>query len=347
MTRISEIHGIRTIPADEIADRSAQVKTDAYIPYLSLTKGEMQLMLAAQRAQMLAQYYSSDAPEYRQAAAMLNKALIADLHRSSGAISGPVPDELQGVARLISTARYRTAPASSAFFYRPAGVKGIGQIIPAQQRLQECLKGARNPAQIVKCQRNFKIEEIYNGAIENSAHHVVYHKISETYKMPERVYTKLLLQTSGIQGMAAVSHLDNALMAGWVENGIMAKNATLGIGPVDSLQSSFALAPNGQAAYNKYIAYATSKGKWTGQISGIGALPAVAIIIGAITSALIAVKGLIEALRQQQATIKAEGFGTEAYSGKQSDWDSQEVQNDNTLLYIALAAAGVYLLSEN
>lgn len=346
MTRISEIHGIGQ---DEFAQRGQEVTESGFLPYLSLTTGETRLMLALQRAKIYAQFYR-DVPQYREAVTMLENALNRGLSNGVNFV-GAVPDYLQDVARVIQSASRQTAPASrSGFMFRPGGVmRGIGEIIPAQQRKDICVKkviekggGAGAVKKGVEaCSRQFEIERIFNGAIEKSGHHVLYHRIPESAKMPDRVFTKLLLQLGGVQGMAGVGDIQKPLMAEWVENGIIGKNAQIGVGPWDSIRASVALSPDPDKYFKKFVG--TSSDKWRAGVTGIGN-PAAVLILGAIASALVAAKDLINSLRTQQAVIKSEGFGTDAFSGKQTDWDGPDTAgglDTNTLLMLA---AGVGLL---
>ena len=166
--------------------------------------------------------------------------------------------------------------------------------------------------------------------------------------MPDRVYTKLLLQVSGVQGMAGAATIDNNLMASWVDTGILKKNAaTSGIGPIDSLKSSFELSDNPQMWADKYAARFKNKKDKTG---GIGLGPIGVALLPVIVSALTAAVKLAESLLQQNILIKAQGFGTDAYSANQYDWktgaDNPETSGglDTNTLLLAGGAAALFLL---
>lgn len=352
MTRISTIHGIGQ---DEYAGRGAMVTQQPYIPYLSLTKGEMELYLAAQQARILAQWYGSDAPQYGEALTMIDNALHAGVHRGINWV-GAVPDYLQNVARMIRQAERQNQPASRALFYRPGGaMNGIGQIIPIDQRKAECIKQAnklKNANDLIKaikkCDQQFAIEKIFNDRIEGTGHHMLYHGIGQDNKMPETVKTKLLLQLSGVQGMAVAGSIDNSLMRGWVETGILSKNAQIGAGPIGSIRASVELSPDPALYLQRFTSAKSSKTRGD-VINGIGAGPLAPLIIGAITAALKVAANLIDLLRQKQATIAAQGFGTEAFSGRPSDWDSQEVAGgiSTTTLILLAAGAGMLLMNDD
>lgn len=327
MTQISEVHGIRgKIPADEYAGRGSMVTNLGYVPYLSLTKGEMELWLAAQRAKMLAQWYGNDAPQYAKACQLIENALHKGVHGGISSV-GVVPDYLQNVAALIKSAERKNAPASRAMFVRPQGISGIGQIIPYNDRVKACLDAAKKLPALpranaqAKCLRNFEIEKIFNGAIEKSGHHVLYHRIPSGIVVPTRVDVKRILHLGGIGGMAQVGEIDNGLMAGWVENGIIAKNAQIGVGAISSLRAAAEISPDPAQWIQRFTGQASGtsdKSRPGAGLNGIG-IPAV-VIIEAVTAALVAAKDLISALFKQQAVIKAEGFGTPAYSAEANDF---------------------------
>ena len=187
MTRISTIHGIGQ---DEFAGRAAEVTGQSYIPYLSLTKGEMELYLAAQKAKILAQWYGNAAPQYRDAEKMIYNALNTGVHGGIKFI-GVVPDHLQNVAAMIKKAESQRQPASRALFYRPGGiVRGIGEIIPLQQRRAQCLKYANEAEgnefwrRLKKCNEIVVIEKILNASLEKSSHHVIYKQMPSGYLVP-------------------------------------------------------------------------------------------------------------------------------------------------------------------
>lgn len=357
MTRISTIHGIGQ---DEYAGRAGMVSNGNYIPYLSLTKGEMELYLAAQRARIRADWYGSDAPQYAEAYQMIENALHAGVHRGVNWV-GAVPDYLQDVARFIRQAEKQTAPASRGLFVRTPGVSGIGQtVIPVTERWAECLKWAESANHNAErkrrrreCETRFNIEKIFNNQIENVGHHMLYHNISQALQMPERVFTKLILQLSGVQGMAGAGDIANDLMASWVETGILRKNATSPvIGPLSSTDASFQLAPDPASWINKYKNTQAKKNK-TGGVQGISLGPIGLALIPLVVAAVKAAIEIAKSLITQNAIIKAQGFGTTAYSATGSDWitgvDNPETSGgvSNNMLLLAAGAAALLLLSDD
>lgn len=376
MTKISYIAGI---PSNEYADRGKEVKDNSFVPYLSLTKGEMLLALAAQRANILAEWYGSDAPQYRRAAQMFEDALNMGVSNGIKFI-GSIPDELQPVAAVISRAARQTQPASKALFFRPDGIgKGIGQtVLPYQERYDACrdkvdqqfpllpntpankaYNDVITPKRIsafAACKRAFDIERILNGGIENSSHHVVYKDMPSGVVLPTEVIVKRTFHRTGVEGMALVGDIDAQLMYGWVENGIIGKNAQVGAGPLSSVKTSAYLAPDPQAAFEAIQKKRPGADKWS-TVNGVGVVDPVtgAIVIkivGAITGALTAAAALLAALRSQKAYAMSEarGFGTDAFSASQNDWLLSQNNPPGTSpgsvnpLLVGAGLVGAYLL---
>lgn len=356
MTRISTIHGI---PQDEYAGRAAMVQPSGYIPYLSLTQGEMELYLAAQRAKIRAEWYGSDAPQYVQAYQMIENALHTGVHGGIRWIQA-VPDHLQDVARYIKRAERLTRPASRALFYRPAGVSGIGQtVIPYEQRRSDCINAAREKikklpqcsntpyksgtycdvvlkSEISKCQEAFNIEKILNGGVEKSSHHVIYKQLPPGYIVPNMVANKLLYHKTGVEAMALAGDIQPALMYTWTENGVLLNNSKSAyVGPIGSIQSSVLLAPNPGASWANMATWAntklTDKQQKVLGINGIGVVPVVPPvdpvtaalnIVAIIGGALLAAATLLKELRSAKAYAmnEVQGFGTSAFQASKNDW---------------------------
>lgn len=355
MTQISEIHGIGR---DEYADRGAMVSQSGFFPYLSLTQGEARLWLAAQRAKTLAQWYGSDAPQYAQAAQMLENALHAGVSNGVHFV-GAVPDYLQNVARMIQQASRQTQPATrDGLLLRPQGiVRGIGQLIPYGDRYKQCVEAAKKlPAlkqavAIAKCAKQLAIEKIINDKIEPSAHHMLYKSLPTAYTVPGEVRQRIGWHKLGVEGLANVGEIrDFDLMYQWVENAIIKSNAIGGVGAIGSEKSSFALAPNPEMAWATFTAWSgTSSQKWRpGAINGL-----LDIVQPLLSLLKIAVDWALKMLSDLQkkdvlAMVEARGFGTPTYSGSQQDWvlgpENPETSglDTNTILLLA-AAAGLVL----
>lgn len=371
MTKISYIAGI---PQNEYADRGREVKNISFIPYLSLTKGEMLLALAAQRARVLAEWYGSDAPQYGQAAQMFENALNAGVSQGIKFING-VPDNLQQAAALIARAAKQTAPASKAAFIRPGGImNGIGStIIPLEERRKQCIDAEGLKVRIwekrgqerrtledlinKKCQTQFNIEKILNDSLESSGHHMVYKNMPTGYLLPTEVVVKRTFHQTGIEGLAAVGKMDKALMYGWVENGIIGQNAkSAKVGPMTSVETSAFLAPDPLAEVKRLVEIQKQRpGVGIGIVpAAAAAAPALAVseIVGLIITAVTAAATLIKALRSETAYAMSEarGFGTDAFSASKNDWlisgdnPPTTAGSDNTPLLIGAGLVGAYLL---
>jgi hypothetical protein len=153
----------------------------------------------------------------------------------------------------------------------------------------------------------------------------VYKNIPSGVTLPTEVIVKRTFHQTGVEGMALVGEIDPALMYGWVENGILAKNTQVGAGPLSSVQSSAYLSSDPAAIIDVLQKRRPGADKWN-SLNGIGADPITAAIVvkivGAITAALTAAAALVAALRSQKAYAMSEarGFGTSAFSANQSDW---------------------------
>lgn len=373
MTRISTIHGI---PFNEYADRSANVAAKDYFPYLSMSKGEMELALLRQRAQMYAGFYP-EFPVYRQAVAMLDKAL-KDGDTGVNYI-GAVPDDLQGLAATIQTAAKKRQPAS-----RAGTAARVGSVIPLAARFDACVvarsqqrgllteepdpstydylvweqqAGARSQI-FQECKQVMDVEKILNDGLEKFGHHLLYKSFPRNYATPPDVGTKRILHQTGIEGVANVGQMDPELVYMWVENAIMLKNTQIKIGPWNSAYTSVYLAPDPEQALNEYKKWLFGqpvqvREKLQAGIGKIGDPVTVSAIIFAIIGAMkVAFEWLKEIQRTKQlAMVEARGFGTQAFSANQSDWQGSPTTggalgNDNLLL-IGGAAAALYFLSDN
>lgn len=370
MTRISTIHGIGQ---DEFAGRAAEVTGQSYIPYLSLTKGEMELYLAAQKAKILAQWYGNAAPQYRDAEKMIYNALNTGVHGGIKFI-GVVPDHLQNVAAMIKKAESQRQPASRALFYRPGGiVRGIGEIIPLQQRRAQCLKYANEAKgnefwrRLKKCNEIFEIEKILNASLEKSSHHVIYKQMPSGYTVPNMVANKQLYHKTGVEGMAASGEIVPSLMYGWTEVGVLARNAqSPQIGPIGSIQSSVLLAPDPGKSWANLSNWANKLNPKELKILGINGIGVVPIIppvdpitaglniVIAIAGALTVAATLLKELRSAKAYAmnEAQGFGTSAFQAMPGDWITGANNPDVTPgsinpLWLIGGAAALLMLNVN
>lgn len=327
MTEIRSIHGI---PQNEMAGRGALVASElkqGYLPYLSLTAGEMRLALLAKQARIYAAAFP-ELQEYRKAITMIDNALNAGISRGVsfvGALDGPL---LQQVALEISRAARNQKPASTiGLMGRDTLATGINAI-PVADRYKACLERAKNVWEKSKCLGAANIEQILNGGIDKCGHHMLYKNLRASDNLPTEVTTKKILQQTGIEGLAAVGNLEKSLMYDWVETAILEKNTTGGVGPYSSRQTSFML----------------------GGREGIGVIDPVtaALIIKLVTLALAGAISILKLLRSEKAYAMAEarGFGTDAYSAKEEDWIGSGSSN-NDMLLLGGAAVAAYLLLSN
>ena len=365
MTKISLIHAV---PSGEYPDRGKQVAAMQPIPYLSLTTGEMRLSLLRQRLELLRRFYPEE-KQFEMGVEMVDDALKSGVHRGVNFI-GVISDQLQPIARMIAQSVRQTRPAAGVIYARPNIVQGIGEVIPIEARKAQCYKEADYKASQYKdkpyreymkdllrrkCDQKFEIEKIINDRIEGVGHHVIYKNISPYYKViPSIVHTKRLLHGAGIGAMAFTMESEESIMAEWVENAIMYKNASKGAGPLDSITSSFYLAPDPEAQLSQYKAWLVKTKQ--DKINGIGLDPlTISIVIGLIGAALKVAAEFIAELQKAKyaAMASAQGFGTTSYQAEKSDFildpvnnPPQEVQTDKTLLYAAMAAGAYFLMQD-
>ncbi len=361
MTRIYEIHGVRQIPADEYAGRGAEVTASGYVPYLSLTQGEMKLWLAAQRAKILSQWYGSDAPQYAQAATMIENALHQGITGGVSFVGAIHDDYLQRVARIIQSASHANRPAASIGILARRG-RGIGQIIPVQDRLQACYAEAdkitdalKRQLARAKCRRAADKETIINKNLVGMSPHMLYKSIPKGFRIPTAVETHRTLHRLGVEGIAGVGDItDYALVYEWIENGILQKNTQAGAGPIGSVQASFSLAPNADALIADWDKNWKSKSqtKWI-RGARIGLDPVVGGIIIAVLSAAIKVAGdYLTEIRKTEilAMSEARGFGTPEFSANQDQWlgsDTTAAGGGITPMLLFGGAAVLLLMSDN
>ncbi len=366
MTEISYVH---SIPQNEFADRgaAAQLAKPGYVPYLSLTEGEMNLELIRQRYSLLSRFYP-EVPEYARAVQMIDTVLGNGLHRGVSFV-GSVPDVLQGVAQIIANSVHFNRPAAGALLGRQNALSGIGQVsIDAEARYQDCLKNIKiNPGApgdvYVRaqryCQERFSIEKIVNGSVVPISHHIIYQRLNDSYPdIPSRVYSKMIGHQAGIEGLSNVTTVQKSLVSLWVDNATIEKNVQINAGPLDGIETSFALSKNSDSELSKYVNYIDSIriDRPNATIKGMDPV-VVQAIVQAIGQAVTAALAFINALKQQelakQAMSEARGFGTDAFSASQNDWiggpnnPTTGEQNNKLITYAALGLGAYFLLDDN
>ncbi len=331
-TGIYEIHG--ALPFNELPDRGRLVNSGSYIPYLSLTKGEMRLALLAEQAKIYAKAFP-EYKEYRKAADMLENALNAGVSRGVnfiGALHGVV---LQQVAREIATASRQHGPASRAGIYGRKSIgTGIGDLIDSSKRLYTCLSTAgADPGKRNKCFANYNIEKIINDKIKDGSHHMLYKNLREADGLTATVAAKAINHRLGVEGVALVAELDKSIMDLWTENSIILKNSEKSaVGPLSSRDSAFLIRDNRLPKIGEPVTIT------------------VTIILAIISAAAEVAKEWIKAMRSQKAYAMAEvkGFGTQSYGPEDSDWAAGSGSGSNNSLLIGGAALAAYfLLNDN
>lgn len=382
MTKISYIHGI---PADELAGRGLEAPAQAaYIPYTQLTEGEMRLALLREQAAVYAAAYP-EVPAFRRAVRMYDGALIQGIHNGGVHFVGAIDADLQNVARQINQAKRLQRPAAGAFYTpRPSnGIGRIGEIVPPSitedcedyaTRMTNRYYGGSDTAgplkfqykamlallpakkkwleYLGKCETQKAIEALYNAKLEGASHHVLYHRVSDVYRpiIGTRVDVKRILHQAGVGALAYTGDMSSSLMSMWVETGILRSNATGGVGAVGSVETSFALSDDPEAAY---IAYQKTVAAAQKNRIGAAQIP-VAAVIALVTAALTVADTILKtaSAKKAGAFASANGFGTEAYSAAKTDWTNVQTpetittDTNGNLLPVLLIGAGAYLLAK-
>jgi len=351
MTKISYMAGIG---ANESAQRADGVKPAAFIPYLSLTKGEMALSLMLEQARILAGYYG--APKYKEAATMLENALTNGVHGTAPYFGALEPD-LYGVARAINQARRQSAPASGGLVLgRKSITGGIGEtIVPYDQRYNECMKSGQYGGALstqAQCQKRLKIEKILNDGLEKCGQYLSYGFLPSkgVDGLPPTAFSKLRSQLIAIQDVARVAKVEQTLIGQWLNVGMMRNNATApGVSkPYGWVDTNAILTATPESAQNQIVTlFNTSASKWTSPTSealtgqkftaiirkykgsaAVGFDPATTIaIITAIAALIGGISEFAKQMRVEQADAfsQVNGFGTKALGPEEGDYDGDGI----------------------
>jgi hypothetical protein len=354
----------------------------SYIPYTSLTEGEMRLALLREQAAIMAAAYP-DFPEYARALVMVDNALNRGVSNGISFV-GAIPDKLQAVAAEIARAAQLTQPAAADFYGRDSlayGVRiGADPIVPTsitegcedyatrktnQQRgtnwpkawykLQPGSSGAKQTWNTYKsnCELQKDTERVLNARLEASSHHVLYKDIASGFSQiaGSRMDIKRLLHIAGIGGLASAATVSPAIMSEWTEVGVLRANAGVGVGPLPSIQSGFIVATSDDK--NVLDAYLNwTKQRKSDKMNGIGEPITITLIVSAIVASLGAVSKLLAEINQGKRInlqAQAQGFGTPAFSAEQGDFSMPARSGAGggiSPLLLLGAGVGLYLITE-
>lgn len=380
MTRISEIHGLNQIPTDEYAGRGEMVSGKApFLPYLSMTQGEMHLALLQQEATILAQYYGGKT--LNTAKTLLENTLYKGLH-AQPTYFGAYDANLRTLIKSIERAKRNTRPASAAAFYRPGGIsRGIhvgAPIIDYDARGKQCLQWADSANSNAEkkrrkrvCEQVWRIERILNDGMENCGQYLAYGYLPSSNSMPPLALYKIQDGIKAQQDISRVGKFDLSLTQQWLNVGMMRRNADTAkvqpFGWVDTNAILMALPEAGQ----KEIATLLTRSR-SGSANTLGSQIAAIVrkykqpsvnepitvtiaIIGAVTALIGAIAKMANSLRAEQndAFAQVNGFGTRAFGPEMGDWDGGGIPASKStglspmLLLAGAGVAALFLLSDD
>lgn len=348
MSRISLISGI---PASENVHRSAYARIGSpYIPYNSLTTGEMLLALAEERARIYAGYYP-DIPGFKAQVSMFENALYGGVSRGVSFV-GSLDELEQQAAKIITQASKLTQPAARGVILRRDITKGvkIGAVGPISTNY-DCkqiaademnakykyprklsIRELENGSDAMRrefferssaCDTRKEIENIVNERLESAAHHVLYNQLNPGFTPlnGSRADQKRLLQMVGISAIGRAAGVDRALIADWTENGVLRINAaTPQIGLIGSEQSGLYVAGQGDNSYwEAYAAFRQGdndlmKAKKKAQKQA--EMGAFTVVLAAISALITAIGGAVLSASKMQEQLNNKKSG--AFAGAQS-----------------------------
>ena len=364
MTKISYIAGIGK---EESAQRAQGIKPQPFIPYLSMTKGEMTLALMQEQANILAGFYGD--PKYRQAEAMLENALYRGIHGATPYM-GAYDPALTGIVRAINQARRERQPAAGgAVMGRQSMVNGIhvGEpVIDYEARGKACKAEAAKAStknererRAKECDQRFRIERILNDGIENCGQYLGYGYLPSQgiNALPSVATFKILTQTAAQEDISRVGKFGMQLTQQWLNVGMMRRNAdTAKVEPYGWIETNAFLTSLPEAGRKEVVALfqsikskqdkmgglpqvteievgkklAAIVKKYQG-VNGIGIAPIVAVaIFGAITALMGVIGEFAKSARAEQvdAFSQVNGFGTRAIGPNEGDWDGDGVPDN-------------------
>ena len=358
MTEIRSIHGINQ---SEFSDRGKMTsKLAPYIPYTSLTKGEMNLALLYDQASVFASAYP-DFPEYAQAREMYRNALKSGVSGGVnfvGALYSPI---LQQAAKNIQAASKQTAPASRIITGRQSLIQGVnigeGPIHTANFD-HDCMQYATKAAnkkfwknkdwnwwkagifpvaqernywkeQKSLCETRVDIEKIMNDNMVDTSPHMLYKNMPSSFPptLGTLVLAKRLLHYAGVGSLGIVSEVGTTTMDNWIETALLRNNAASGVGTLGSIASSISIGPDPQKMAAEYGEFQKKRGG--AQIGGHRIGEPITITITAVTALVAAIgKAIADAAKFQQqlsakkqgALSQVQGWGTGALEAQKDDY---------------------------
>lgn len=358
MTEIRSIHGINR---SELSDRGKMTSKKApYIPYTSLTKGEMSLALLHDQASVFAASYP-DFPEYAQARDMYRNALQSGVSAGVhfvGALHNPI---LQQAAGNIKRASKQTAPAARIITNRQSLAHGvsIGETpIYTGNFDHDCVQYATKAAnkkfgrnkdwnwwkagvfpdgnekrywkeQLSICETRVAIEQIMNDNMVGTSPHMLYKSMSEAFPptLGTLMLTKKLLHYAGVGALGIVSEIGTGIMDNWVETALLRNNAASGVGTLGSISSSISISPDPAKMAAEYAEF--QKKRTGGSISGHRIGEPITFTVAGVTALITAIGVAIDKAAKFQAQLNSkrnnalsqvQGWGTGALEAKKSDY---------------------------
>ena len=349
MPQISYIHGVGTTARNIPAKKSPK----PIINYDLMTDGEFRLVLLDDQLRILQSYYGDQNGLHQKGRNLIFQALSRKgLHQGqSKNFTGSIPSQLQSVAKEISLARQRTRPASTQInkIIRPGGAaQSIGMVqnevlVPIEDCQAKFLDG-RSASQLLdavrspefkECVRQAKLRIILNDHINNLSHQVIYEFITNPNAETQVVTTKSVLHKIWLDQVSTTTGITRDNMRLWLRNGVMRQNVEHGTEPWQP---------------ERTIDFIRKKGQ-----EGIGVIPAVVPILGAIAGALTAMAGFILAIKKDEQDLhnQIRNMGQQSASAHPNDFGNgapgsgtNSIINDPNLpLYLGAAAAGVLLIN--
>lgn len=380
MTAIYAVNGIhRQIPANEWADRAANVPARRHIPFASLTAGEMRLHLLNREIEMLKGYAPESRAYLDKLQAAVQNALNAGLHRNGAGYASAVARQNPAVANIIKAAMRQTksAQGGSRMLPRKGNIAAIGAATPQIIPFRDCSDfinviddGYGNQQEIKlpgyqDCIERAAFEVQVNEYLWKSAHHILYEwldkkKDLETpYPNGQRVTpasagyiaSKQSSQRLAVSAVARVAAFSRPLLVEWYALGVKEHNVQGQLPPLSPAETIVRL-KSGETIKEQYNVLKSYR-------PGVGEPISVTIIaitklVAILVSAIAASASLVSVIKSRPQDLPA-GFTSPEFGPDTLDWDATGTGQDgstdgaqgmdNTTLLL-LAGAGLLLLNE-